>query len=198
MLDSRFTQQDQYFHAAALQEAIDAFDNVLRDFGYHQKNDYDAKIHPTQPNKSIQPTNLEKDSQNTHLFTLILMISLFISLFDKSSSSLMNVVDMKLFHYSSKPPHEQTPSLRCGTLSSIGCHHPSSSLTTSSLHPRSSYWSLTLHLDFVTATHWSSTLQLDFVTATHWSSTLRLSTTHCSSLLQVVFSSLEWSPATQN
>ena len=35
VLDSRFTHNDHYFHAA-LQEAIDAFNNVLRDFGYHE------------------------------------------------------------------------------------------------------------------------------------------------------------------
>ena len=68
VLDSRFTHNDHYFHAA-LQEAIDAFNNVLRDFGYHEKLEKKMqKIIPCSRNKNIHPTNFEKDSPTTHIF----------------------------------------------------------------------------------------------------------------------------------
>ena len=60
VLDSRFPQKVHYFHAA-LQDALDASNNVLRDFGYHQKlKNMMQKFTPRNPNKSIQPTHLEK------------------------------------------------------------------------------------------------------------------------------------------
>ena len=49
VLNSAFTSKDQNFHAA-LQEAIDAFNNMLKDFGYTQKLEiYDPHQHQAQP-----------------------------------------------------------------------------------------------------------------------------------------------------
>ena len=49
VLNSQFSQKDPYLHAT-LQEAIDAFNNVLGDFGCHKKIEkYKSQIHPTQP-----------------------------------------------------------------------------------------------------------------------------------------------------
>ena len=46
VLNSQFTQKDPYFHAA-FPEAMDALDNVLKDFGYHQKiENYKSQIDP--------------------------------------------------------------------------------------------------------------------------------------------------------
>ena len=49
VLNSSFTSKDQYFRTA-LQEATDAFDNLLKDFGYTQKLElYDPLQHQTHP-----------------------------------------------------------------------------------------------------------------------------------------------------
>ena len=49
VLNSSFTTNDHYFRAA-LQEATDAFDNMLQDFGYTQKLQiYDPLQHQTHP-----------------------------------------------------------------------------------------------------------------------------------------------------
>ena len=49
VLNSAFTSKDQYFQAA-LQEATDAFNNMLKDFGYTQKLElYDTIQHQTHP-----------------------------------------------------------------------------------------------------------------------------------------------------
>ena len=49
VLNSAFTSKDLYFHAA-LQEATDAFNNMLQDFGYTQKLEiYDPHQHQANP-----------------------------------------------------------------------------------------------------------------------------------------------------
>ena len=49
VLNSSFTSKDQYFRTA-LQEATDAFSNMLKDFGYTQKLElYDPLQHQTHP-----------------------------------------------------------------------------------------------------------------------------------------------------
>ena len=49
VLNSSFTSKDQYFRTA-LQEATDAFNNMLKDFGYTQKLElYDPFQHQTHP-----------------------------------------------------------------------------------------------------------------------------------------------------
>ena len=49
VLNSSFTSKDQYFRTA-LQEATDAFNNMLKDFGYTQKLElYDPIQHQTHP-----------------------------------------------------------------------------------------------------------------------------------------------------
>ena len=49
VLNSSFTSKDQYFRTA-LQEATDAFNNMLKDFGYTQKlEQYDRLQHQTHP-----------------------------------------------------------------------------------------------------------------------------------------------------
>ena len=49
VLNSSFTSKDQYFRTV-LQEAIDAFNNMLKDFGYTQKLElYDPLQHQTHP-----------------------------------------------------------------------------------------------------------------------------------------------------
>ena len=51
MLNSAFTSKDQYFHAA-LQEATDAFNEMLQSFGYTQKleiyDPHQQQAHPPQ------------------------------------------------------------------------------------------------------------------------------------------------------
>ena len=49
VLNSAFTSKDQYFHTA-IQEAIIAFNNFLKDFGYTQTIDYyDPHVHQAHP-----------------------------------------------------------------------------------------------------------------------------------------------------
>ena len=49
VLNSSFTSKDQYFRTA-IQEATDAFNNMLKDFGYTQKLElYDPIQHQTHP-----------------------------------------------------------------------------------------------------------------------------------------------------
>ena len=49
VLNSSFTSKDQYFRTA-LQEATEAFNNMLKDFGYTQKLElYDPLQHQTHP-----------------------------------------------------------------------------------------------------------------------------------------------------
>ena len=49
VLNSAFTSKDQYFHAA-LQEATNAFNNMLKDFGYTEKLEiYDPHQHQAHP-----------------------------------------------------------------------------------------------------------------------------------------------------
>ena len=49
VLNSSFTSKDQYFHTA-IQEAITAFNNILRDFGYTQTLEYyDPHVHQAHP-----------------------------------------------------------------------------------------------------------------------------------------------------
>ena len=49
VLNSSFTSKDQYFRTA-LQEATDAFNNMLKDFGYTQKLElFDPIQHQTHP-----------------------------------------------------------------------------------------------------------------------------------------------------
>ena len=49
VLNSSFTSKDHYFRTA-LQEATDAFNNMLKDFGYSQKLEiYDPLQHQTHP-----------------------------------------------------------------------------------------------------------------------------------------------------
>ena len=49
VLNSSFTTKDHYFRTA-LQEATDAFNNILQDFGYTQKLEiYDPLQHQTHP-----------------------------------------------------------------------------------------------------------------------------------------------------
>ena len=49
VLNSSFTTKDQYFRAA-IQEAIDAFNNMLKDFGYTQQLEiYDPIQHQAHP-----------------------------------------------------------------------------------------------------------------------------------------------------
>ena len=49
VLNSSFTSKDQYFHTA-IQEAITAFNNILKDFGYTQTFEYyDPHVHQAHP-----------------------------------------------------------------------------------------------------------------------------------------------------
>ena len=49
VLNSTFTSKDQYFHTA-IQEAIIAFNNILKDFGYTQTLEYyDPHVHQAHP-----------------------------------------------------------------------------------------------------------------------------------------------------
>ena len=49
VLNSSFTSKDQYFHTA-IQEAMNAFDNILKDFGYTQTLEYyDPNVHQAHP-----------------------------------------------------------------------------------------------------------------------------------------------------
>ena len=49
VLNSSFTTKDQYFRAA-IQEAIQAFNNMLQDFGYTQNLEvYDSLMHQVHP-----------------------------------------------------------------------------------------------------------------------------------------------------
>ena len=49
VLNSAFTSKDQYFHTA-IQEAIIAFNNILKDFGYTQTLEYyDPHVHRAHP-----------------------------------------------------------------------------------------------------------------------------------------------------
>ena len=49
VLNSAFTSKDQYFHTA-MQEAITAFNNILKDFGYTQTLEYyEPHVHQAHP-----------------------------------------------------------------------------------------------------------------------------------------------------
>ena len=58
VLNSAFTSKDQYFHTA-IQEAIIAFNNILKDFGYTQTLEYyDPHVHQEHPPPNILCFNI--------------------------------------------------------------------------------------------------------------------------------------------
>ena len=79
VLNSSFTSKDQYFRTT-LQEATDAFNNMLKDFGYTQKlEQYDPlqhQAHPTQQHPLfalIKLLTFSHSSITSHLHSFILL-----------------------------------------------------------------------------------------------------------------------------
>ena len=91
LLNSSFTTNDTCIRVA-IDEACEAFNKMMQDFGYkHKLEIYDPNTHQTNP------------LQQHPLFFFQL--------------PSLNVVAMQFHYCSSKPPHKQTPSLRCTTFS---------------------------------------------------------------------------------
>ena len=83
VFNSAFTSKDQYFHTA-IQEAIIAFNNILKDFGYTQTLEYyDPHVHQAHP-----PPQHPLFQQLTNTFTH------FHLLFNYISSSFLHLSSM--------------------------------------------------------------------------------------------------------
>ena len=86
VLNSSFTSKDQYFRTA-LQEATDAFNNMLKDFGYTQKLElYDPIQHQTHPPSQNSFNNL----YNTNFYLLLVHSSTAFRLQILHLSSMMH------------------------------------------------------------------------------------------------------------
>ena len=83
VLNSAFTSKDQYFKTA-IQEAIIAFNNVLKDFGYTQTLEYyDPNVHQAHP-PSQHPLFQYSTKTSTHFYFTLQLHFVFIpsSFFD--------------------------------------------------------------------------------------------------------------------